>query len=436
MAGTTTMTERRSAALWVVTAAGAVFAVVLIFLALQMRAGGDPALGAGTPVAAAPPPKPRPVLIRKVIVRRVIEEEPAAPAAAAPAAAAGHGAGRRRAGRVGARPGGRGARARSGPGARAGARHDGGVMILRLRVDETFRAMGTDVRLLVSAPDAPLLAAAARELIEDFEATCSRFRPGSELCALNADPRRVVPASRTLRDAVRAALWAAERSGGLVDPCLLGALEAAGYDRSFTPPAAAVPPPAGSGAPAAPAPAAAWRAVAVDDAAGTIARPPGLRLDLGGSGKGHVADRVAALLAPADRWVADCGGDVRLGGAHDVEVAHPLGGPPAARLTVADAAVATSSVARRAWRTGRGAAHHLLDPATGRPAWAGVLAATAIAPTALEAETLAKVAVLAGDPGALEHGGLLVRAGGAIEHVGPAGRPARRSVVDGEEVAA
>jgi thiamine biosynthesis lipoprotein len=158
-----------------------------------------------------------------------------------------------------------------------------------------------------------LLAAAARELIAAFEATCSRFRPDSELCALNADPRPVVPASRTLRDAVRAALWAAERSGGLVDPCLLGALEAAGYAGSFVHPAAAVPPPAGPGRAAAPARAAAWRAIAVDDAAGTIARPPGLRLDLGGSGKGHAADRIAALLVPARSWVADCGGDVRLG---------------------------------------------------------------------------------------------------------------------------
>jgi len=305
-------------------------------------------------------------------------------------------------------------------------------VILRLRVDETFRAMGTDVRLLVAAPDAPLLAAAARELIEGFEAACSRFRAGSELCALNADPRPVVPASRTLRDAVRAALWAAERSGGLVDPCLLGALEAAGYARSFAPAAAPVPPPAGPGRSAAPCRTPAWRDIAVDDAAGTISRPPGLLLDLGGSGKGHVADRVAALLAPAHSWVADCGGDVRLGGAHEIHVAHPLGGPPAARLSLADAAVATSSVVRRAWRTPRGPAHHLLDPATGAPAWAGVLAATAVAPTALEAETLAKVAVLTGDPGVLVHGGVLVRGGGEVEHVAPTPAPA----VEPEEVAA
>jgi thiamine biosynthesis lipoprotein len=287
-------------------------------------------------------------------------------------------------------------------------------VILSLRTDETFRALGTDVRLVVAAPDAPALAAAARDLIERFEACCSRFRPESELCALNADPRPVVPASRLLRDAVRAALWAAERSGGLVDPCLLGALERAGYRRSFAPAATAVPPPSGPARAAAPDPAARWRAVAVDDERGTIARPPGLRLDLGGSGKGHVADRVAALLAPARSWVVDCGGDVRLGGTHEVHVQHPLGGAPAARLTLTDTAVATSSVVRRAWRTRSGAAHHLLDPATGRPAWAGLLSATAFAPSALEAETLAKVALLQGTDAALVHGGLLVRAGGEV----------------------
>ena len=93
MAGAaTTMTDpaRRSAAFCVVATAAALFALLLTFLALQMRAGADPALGAGTPVAATPP-APRPVLIRKVIVRRVVEEAPepaAAPAGAAGSAAA------------------------------------------------------------------------------------------------------------------------------------------------------------------------------------------------------------------------------------------------------------------------------------------------------------------------------------------------------------
>jgi thiamine biosynthesis lipoprotein len=154
-------------------------------------------------------------------------------------------------------------------------------------------------------------------------------------------------------------------------------------------------------------------------------------LDLGGSGKGHIADRVAALLAPARSFVVDCGGDVRLGGTHAVHVEDPLGGAPVARLTLADAAVATSSVVRRAWRTGAGAAHHLLDPASGAPAWTGVLAATAIGPTALEAETLAKTALLQGTGAALVHGGVLVRAGGEVELVRIAG-----SAREPDEVAA
>jgi thiamine biosynthesis lipoprotein len=295
------------------------------------------------------------------------------------------------------------------------------LRIAALRVDETFPALGTRVRLLVTAPDAPALAARARAEIAAFEARCSRFLPDSELCALNADPRATVPASRELRDAVAAARWAAERSGGLVDCTLLGALEAAGYRRSFvtrTEGAAG-----GAAAPvraARPHPAAAWRAIEVDQAADTITRPPGLRIDLGGSGKGHIADRVAALLAGARAFVVDAGGDVALRGEHEVHVAHPLGAEPAARLRLADTAIATSSVARRAWRAADGtAAHHLLDPATGRPARTGLLSATALAPTVLEAETLAKVALLSGSGAALEErGGVTVDAAGRVQSHG------------------
>ena len=56
-------------------------------------------------------------------------------------------------------------------------------------------------------------------------------------------------------------------------------------------------------------------------------------------------------------------------------------------------------------------AHHLLDPGSGRPAFTGIVQATALAPTALEAETRSKAAVLSGPRGAsswLVHGGLVV----------------------------
>jgi thiamine biosynthesis lipoprotein len=283
------------------------------------------------------------------------------------------------------------------------------VVVLPAR-DEAFRALGTDVRLI----GAPRAVAGARRAILEYHERLSRFLEASELSRLNADPRPVVPASPLLRAAVRAGLWAAERSGGLVDPCLLGALEAAGYATSFTPGAPA-PPPAGPHRRAAPDPARRWRAIRVDDEEGTIARPPGLRLDLGGSGKGHVADLVAERFAPD---VVDCGGDIRVTGPREIEIAHPLRREPAARVHVRDGAVATSSVVARAWRRTDGRrAHHLLDPSTGEPVWTGLLAATAVAPTTLEAETLAKMALLRGTGDVLAHGGVLVRADGAVEVV-------------------
>ena len=270
-----------------------------------------------------------------------------------------------------------------------------------------FPSMGTRVRLLASDPS-PL--PTARAEVERLAARLTRFDAGSELCALNADPRPVVPASADLRAAVRAALRGAELTGGLADPTLLARLERAGYGSSLlgvprTPLRHAL-----AAAPARraarPHPAAAWRTVEVDDAAGTIARPPAVRLDLGGSAKGFIADRAAALLRVP--CAVDCGGDMRVRGAHEVHVANPFGGEPAAVIALSDWAVATSGVDARLWGP---AHHHLLDPATGAPAWTGVVSATALAPTAAEAEALAKAALLSGPGAGLE---LLARRGGGV----------------------
>jgi thiamine biosynthesis lipoprotein len=160
-----------------------------------------------------------------------------------------------------------------------------------------------------------------------------------------------------------------------------------------------------------------------------------MRLDLGGSGKGHVADLVADVLAGARRWAIDAGGDVRVGGTAGpqvVEVAHPFDpAERAGRFLVASSAVATSAIHARAWVRDDGRpAHHLLDPSTGEPAWTGIVAATALAPTVVEAETYAKVAVLGGPDRARKilrgRGGLFVDADGAVEHVGTGSAPLSR----------
>ena len=275
-----------------------------------------------------------------------------------------------------------------------------------------FPAMGTGVRLLASDPG---LLPGARAAVERLAARLARFDRGSELCALNRDPRRAVPASAELRAALRAALAGARLTGGLADPTLLGELERAGYRDSLAgrprAPLAAALAAARTRRAAAPHPAARWRHVTVDDRRGAILRPPGLRIDLGGSAKGFIADRAVVLLAAAGPCAVDCGGDMRVHGAHAVGVRHPHSGEAVAELELRDGAVATSGIDARLWRHGGGAAHHLLDPATGEPAWTGVVSATALAPTAAEAEARAKAALLAGPRIGrehLRHGGVLI----------------------------
>jgi thiamine biosynthesis lipoprotein len=271
--------------------------------------------------------------------------------------------------------------------------------------------MGTTVRLLAEQPLEPVRAG-----IERLAARLTRFDPASELCALNADPRAEVPASPLLRRAVQAALLGARRTGGLADPTLLGAVEAAGYARTR---AGVEPAPLEAALRAAPprrpaTPGGRWREIEVRER--TIVRPPGLRIDLGGSAKGLAADWAASKLDGV--FAVDCGGDVRVGGTHDVALRGT-----AHTLQVTDAAVATSGIDRRVWRRPDGSyAHHLLDPGSGEPAWTGLVSATAVAPTALEAEALAKAALLAGPRGARRFlaaaGGIVVRDDGHAEVIG------------------
>lgn len=323
------------------------------------------------------------------------------------------------------------------------------------RHDSTFRAMGSEIRLIVEGRsadgrEATQGAAEAMAFISDFECRLSRFRADSELCALNADPREAVPASPLMRDAVRAAVRAAELTGGLVDPTLVDEIEAAGYVTSregVTPArlqdALALAP---GRSPARPSPARRWAQIEADDAFGVVRRPPGLRIDSGGYGKGLAADLAAERLAGFDRFVVSCGGDVRLGGASsdpfEVLVEHPLTGERDRKLLVDGGGVATSGLNVRVWRRGDGHyAHHLIDPATGEPAWTGLVGATALAPTALDAEALSKAALLSGpDRGASvlsRYGGLLVHEDGEVEAVGPIEvRPYQRVVISSAALSA
>jgi thiamine biosynthesis lipoprotein len=305
--------------------------------------------------------------------------------------------------------------------------------------ETTFHAMGSDVRLLIGPPlvagegSPEAVARRERQYVEDFAARLSRFRADSELSALNRDPREEVPASALLRAAVSAGLWAARRSDGLVDPTVARALVRAGYGTSLDGAAPASLAQALAAAPprraARPHPRKTWQQFEVDERRGTVRRPRGLEFDTGGTGKGLCADAIAHRLRAHTRFAVDCGGDLAVGGVgaqlepYAVEVEHPLTGETIRALKVSRGGVATSGLNVRIWQDEHGRfAHHLLDPSTGLPAWTGLIGVTALAPSALEAETLSKMALLLGPMAArrvlAEHGGLIVHEDGDVEEIG------------------
>ena len=253
----------------------------------------------------------------------------------------------------------------------------------------TFRAMNTDV--MVEGTDREI-----RPWFERVEATLSRFNPESPLSQLNRLQGRWVIVPGLLYRAVGAALESARLTAGAFDPTVLDALEGAGYVRSFD---------LGQSAPARNATAAGrWREVRLAPTAPAVRLPTGVRLDLGGIGKGLAVDGAMERLAQEPRALVNAGGDVALRTAPgDAPVLVDVEDPWDPQRTLAtfslkDGAAATSSAIGRCWGPGL---HHIIDPATGRPAETDVATATVFAPTVAWAEVLAKAAIVLGSERAL-----------------------------------
>jgi thiamine biosynthesis lipoprotein len=223
-----------------------------------------------------------------------------------------------------------------------------------------------------------------RALFATRDARFTRFAADSELLRVNRAEGPVLVSAEFAR-ALRAGLAAARQTAGLVDPTLLDALEAAGYDADFDalppdrPPA---PEPGGAGG-------AGWRALNLSGR--LLDRPPGLRLDLNGVVKAMAVDDALQLLGRRG-WVS-AGGDLATG--RPLEVGLPAGG--AVRLEAG--ALATSGSGVRRWVRGGRVRHHLIDPRTARPADSPWEHVTVCGATCRAADVAAKAAFLLGDDG-------------------------------------
>lgn len=120
------------------------------------------------------------------------------------------------------------------------------------------------------------------------------------------------------------------------------------------------------------------RAVVVDDAAGTAAvTRAGVRVHLGGIGKGFAVDRAVAILRGAGLrdFLIQAGGDLYAGGqAGDtpwrlgIQDPRGPGGEPFAAIELSDATFSTSGDYERFFISDGLRYHHILDPETGQPA--------------------------------------------------------------------
>ncbi|MCB0227017.1 MAG: FAD:protein FMN transferase [Anaerolineae bacterium] len=275
-----------------------------------------------------------------------------------------------------------------------------------------FRAMNTNVavELLSDRTNCRELVLDVERLFASVERRLSRFKPTSELSQLNTAPQDVFAASPILIDAVEVALWAADATAGLYDPTLLDALENAGYDRSFEqvecpePLSVSAPVLASNSEPVAPhSRPLTFRSIQVNRARRQITRPAGLRLDLGGMGKGWTVDRAADALQGLGPFLINAGGD--LFAYHSppgtngwpIDISHPLNPEQTvAQVELHHQALATSTIARRRWRHNGQVKHHLIDPRTGRPAQTDALSVSVMAPRTVIAEVYAKTALILG----------------------------------------
>jgi thiamine biosynthesis lipoprotein len=229
--------------------------------------------------------------------------------------------------------------------------------------------------------------------IDRWAAKLTRHTDTSDLAVLNADADSAVAVRPTLAAALLAGMVAADASEGFADITLLDARLSAEGMRDM----------------AAASRLGEWQLIRRPRGAAVVRRPAGLRFDLGGIGKGWIADRALALLSTWPSAVIDADGDLAILCAPGTRWEVGIGDPRTtnsnlAVLRLAAPAgggstrwgVATSGTSIHRWNVAGAANHHLIDPRTGRPAETDVIQATVIAGSALRAEALAKAAVIAG----------------------------------------
>ncbi len=258
----------------------------------------------------------------------------------------------------------------------------------------------TGLSLVSSAPQEEI-----KELFKElwksiflFERQFSRFLPGSELSVFNRNAGTKQFITEEFRSILVTAYELATETEGLYNPFILPALQKSGYKHSRVP---------------------GYEHDEIDDHSNksvvSIDRleigddwariPYGTAIDLGGCGKGYLADKVKSSLPETitGYWLS-LGGDIAVGGHDDhdlpwniqIQSADAQEKNIGTISTMNDCGIATSgTLVHKGKRAGK-AWHHLIDPRTCQPAETDIRLATVCDKSSVRADVLASCVVILG----------------------------------------
>ncbi len=243
-------------------------------------------------------------------------------------------------------------------------------------VERVGAAMGSQLRLTASTADESAARAAFDAVFAEFErleALMSTWRPASDVVRINnAAGVQAVPVAADVRDVLRQARQISEWTEGTFD-VTFGALSDVwkfDHDQDNTIPTAE--------AIGARLPLIDYRQIEIDDRAGTVfLRRKGMKIHLGGIGKGYAVDRAVAILRRAGLgdFMIQAGGDLYVGGHQEgrpwrLGINDPRGreGDSFATVDLSDSTFSTSGDYARFFIKDGVRYHHILDPSTGQPA--------------------------------------------------------------------
>jgi thiamine biosynthesis lipoprotein len=273
--------------------------------------------------------------------------------------------------------------------------------------NKEFRAMGTNVEIIVNEPNDQVdlhidrAIQMAQEKMLSLESLLSRFREDSEISRINAAMGHWIDVSPDTMEILRIAQDAFARTHGFFNPFMGLVLERLGYnvtfediernaDQAFTFDIPFVPP--------------IHSPLQIDENALRARIEPGYKIDLGGIAKGWIVEQAATVLIKhgISNFICNAGGDLVCRGSNDgmpwvVGITDPFDPlKTVVNLDVTNMCIATSGTYLRKWSAGAREVHHIIDPFFGYPVQTDIMSCTVIHQSLVEAEILAKIALILG----------------------------------------